>query len=127
MLSSMMIILVCQLIGEFLTGFFSLPVPGPVMGMLLLIAVLAFRERFGTISSSPDHYALEKAGYSLLGLLPLLFVPITVGIMNKGPVLREYGVAIITAIAVSTLLTLAVSAWVFLLIARWTHTEREES
>jgi hypothetical protein len=43
MLSALTLILTCQLIGELVTRFFGLPLPGPVAGMALLFALLVLR------------------------------------------------------------------------------------
>lgn len=123
MLSSITIILLCQLIGEIIAKLFSLPVPGPVIGMVLIMGILAFKERYSPLFPSFAHQGLEDTSYKLLKFLPLMFVPTTVGIIDKGDILKTHGVAIIIALMLSTLLTLLLCVWVFALVARWAGTE----
>ena len=69
-------LLVFQLAGEVLVRSLQLPVPGPVVGMLLLLLVLIWRGEPGE--------NLRSAGQGLLANLSLLFVPAGVGIMVHG-------------------------------------------
>ena len=119
MLFSITFILVCQLAGEIISRYFSLPVPGSVLGMVILIALLAFRERFLPVSRQSAFYNLEKTGYTLLKLLPLLFVPAIVGIIEKGKILYIYAMPIFTAIIVSTILTLVATVFTFQVVSKF--------
>ena len=119
MFLSIAIILICQLIGETISHAFALPVPGPVIGMVLLIAVLAVKERFGPILHGPERYAIERTGSTLLKSLSLLFVPAGVGIVDKLDIITKHGTALAASILISTILALIVSAVVFAVTARW--------
>lgn len=61
-------------LGESLTKYLHLPIPGPVLGMLLLWLGLA-------IGLVKLHW-IEQAADGLLGILGLLFVPAVVGVVN---------------------------------------------
>ena len=102
MLHYFTLILVCQLVGELLTTALRLPVPGPVIGMVLLFCFLIFR---GKIPSD-----LEKTSDNLLGNLSLLFVPAGVGVMLHFKLLQADMLPIGIALIVSTVLTIAVTA-----------------
>jgi holin-like protein len=104
MLSGLALILGCQLIGEFMARLLGLPVPGPVLGMLLLLGVF--------IAGKGVPPGTRVAGEALLAHLPLLFVPAGVGLVVHGALLKADWLAIAGGIAVSTILTLAVAAWV---------------
>jgi holin-like protein len=67
------LLLVFQLIGEVVVQALGLPVPGPLIGMLLLFAALVVRGRL------PD--GLADASKALLGHLMLLFIPAVTGVM----------------------------------------------
>lgn len=108
MLAGLALILGCQLVGEFLARLLGLPVPGPVLGMLLLLAVFMLR------GGVPD--GTRTAGNGLLTYLPLLFVPAGVGLVVHGELLRADWLAIGAAIVGSTLVTLGLSGW---LLARF--------
>jgi len=104
------LLLVCQLAGEVLVRSFGLPFPGPVLGMVLLLAgLLVFA------NSAP---VLEETADTLLRNLSLLFVPAAVGVIQHGAVLKAHGVAIVLALLLSTIATLAVTALVFAAVSR---------
>jgi holin-like protein len=95
-------LLAFQLAGEALAYGFKLPIPGPVIGMALLLAALALRPALLD--------ALRPASTALLQHLSLLFVPAGVGVMVHGRRLADEGVAIVVALVLSTVLALAATA-----------------
>jgi holin-like protein len=110
MVRAMMLLLLCQLAGTIIQQALRLPVPGPVLGLVLLLAVLVWR------GGPSDH--LRDTGNGLLRYLGLLFVPAGVGVVNQLPALRENALAILVAIPVSTLLGLAVTGLLMQLLLR---------
>lgn len=110
MITALTVLLCCQLAGEAAVRLLGLPVPGPVLGMLLLFVLLFSRARFLD--------AVREPAQVLLRYLSLLFVPAAVGLMRHGARLRAELLPIAAAIAVSTAVTLAVTALVFQLVAR---------
>lgn len=80
------------------------PVPGPVIGLLLLFGYLLIRP------SAVD--SIEPTALELLRHLSLLFVPAGVGIMVAADKVRGEGLAIVVALVVSTTLAIAVTALV---------------
>ena len=104
MLGALTLILVCQLAGEVLVGITGLPVPGPVAGMLLLLAGLFARGRVDD--------GLDTTATGLLSHLSLLFVPAGVGVMVHWESLRSGWVALGLALVLSTLIGLVVTALV---------------
>jgi holin-like protein len=101
MIESFAVLLVCQLIGEILVTAAHLPVPGPVVGMLLLFIGLLVR---GTV---PE--VLARTAGALLQHLSLLFVPAGVGVMLHLELLADQWAAVGLALLVSTALTLLVA------------------
>jgi holin-like protein len=102
MIEAITTLLIYQLIGETLTFALGLPIPGPVIGMALLLATLALR---------PALLARIKAtGNTLLSHLSLLFVPAGVGVMVHFARLSDEGVAIIAAVVGSTQLAIVATA-----------------
>ena len=73
MLGAFTLLLVYQLAGEVLVLVTGLPVPGPVVGMLLLFLSLAAR------GAAPQW--LRESCQGLLAHLSLLFVPAGVGVL----------------------------------------------
>lgn len=101
MLSSITVLLLCQLAGEVIARLAGLPIPGPVIGMLLLFIGLIIRRGI------PE--TLEKTGTTLLSHLSLLFIPAGVGIMVHLKLLAGEWLPISVALVVSTALTIAVT------------------
>ena len=101
-LHALALLLVFQLIGEAAAFALALPVPGPVLGMTLLLLAVALRR---------DLLArLKPTAGTLLMHLSLLFVPAGVGVMVHGARLAAEGLAIVAAILASTVLALAATA-----------------
>ncbi|GAB3423139.1 CidA/LrgA family protein [Massilia agilis] len=110
MIAAFAIILIFQCLGEgvaFLTG---VPIPGPVIGMLLLFAALLAWPRLQEL--------LEPTASELLRHLSLLFVPAGVGIVVAAASGRGQWLAIGAALVGSTLLTLGVTAFVMQALSR---------
>lgn len=96
------VLLAFQWIGEALSALLHLPIPGAVVGMVLLfLALLAYGRAPGS---------LQNASQTLLGNLGLLFVPAAVGALLKLSGLLDQAFAFLILIVVSTLVTLAVTA-----------------
>jgi putative effector of murein hydrolase LrgA (UPF0299 family) len=110
MTTALTLLLSCQLAGELIARLFRLPVPGPVLGMLLLFALLLARPASAAL--------VRETTAGLLRYLSLLFVPAGVGLIRHGARIRAELVAVTVAIVVSTAATIAVSALVFAAVAR---------
>ena len=117
MIFDMTLLLLLQLIGEIVAFAIGLPVPGPVIGLVLLVLLLNLRRRpFGT---------LEQTCTSLLRHLSLLFVPAGVGVMLHGARIAAEWPAILLALVVSTWASMAVTAAVMSWAgARWAGSAR---
>lgn len=103
LIRNLTILLVFQLIGETGVHLLAIPVPGPVLGMLLLLVALIVRR-------GPSK-GLDEAAGGLLGHLSLLFVPAGVGIMVHVSRIGDEWLAISLTLLLSTVLTMAVTAW----------------
>lgn len=110
MLPSLTILLLCQLAGEVIARLFKLPIPGPVIGMMLLFTGLVIRRGI------PEN--LEKTGTTLLSHLSLLFIPAGVGVTVHLKLLADEWLPIAVALVVSTVITLAVTGLVMQALAR---------
>jgi putative effector of murein hydrolase LrgA (UPF0299 family) len=106
------LILLCQLAGETVTRALGLPVPGPVLGMGLMLALLAASPRIRT--------ALVPAAEGILRHLSLFFVPAGVGIVAHLDRLGSQALALGAAILGSTVLALIAAALAFTAVARLT-------
>jgi putative effector of murein hydrolase LrgA (UPF0299 family) len=94
MLIQLGILMSFQLVGEAIVKSTGIPFPGPLVGMLLLLAYLYLR-------GGPSEQ-LTKVGSTLIDNLGLLFVPAGTAIVAYGSLLAEDGVAIAAALLLST-------------------------
>ncbi|MET0064885.1 MAG: CidA/LrgA family protein [Candidatus Thiodiazotropha sp.] len=104
------LLLIYQLIGEVSVLWLELPVPGPVVGMILLFLTLLIRGD----SAQP----LNQASSTLLSHLSLLFVPAGVGLVVHLNLIADAWLPILLTLVLSTLITLAATAGVFWLTLR---------
>ena len=96
-------LLAMQSLGELLSRGLSLPFPGPVIGMLLLLLAL----RVPAIRTP-----VAACANFLLSHLSLLFVPVGVGVMTHLGLLNQYGVRMLAVIVLSTWIGLIVTVLV---------------
>lgn len=119
MIASLAVLLLAQLAGEAIARGFALPVPGPVVGMALMLVFLALRDRRPGLLPAPlVDGTLEATGRGLLANLSLLFVPAGVGVFGRLDVLEAHGVALALILVVSTLAALVATAVTFLGVSR---------
>ncbi|MBL6679160.1 MAG: CidA/LrgA family protein [Alphaproteobacteria bacterium] len=111
MLNSIFTIFLFQLAGEFVQKFFELSIPGPVIGLILLLSVLLLKNRYNR-SPSTFERELVSSCESLLNYLPLLFIPVGVGVVMHLTLLEENLISVITIIILGTLLTLAITGFI---------------
>ena len=119
MLLSLGLILLCQLVGEAIARGTEIAVPGPVIGLVLCVLLLLARDRVGRlVPAELRDGTFEHTGRGILSHLSLLFIPAGVGVVQRLDVLAGNALAIALALVVSTVLSLAVTAWVFAAVAR---------
>jgi putative effector of murein hydrolase LrgA (UPF0299 family) len=104
MIAGLVRILFFQGLGELVSHFLLTLIPGPVVGLVLLVGWFSVRK---SIADDVDTVAT-----ALVQNLGLLFVPAAVGVVMFWPQLRTHAVAVIAALVVSAVLTIAVSALV---------------
>jgi holin-like protein len=118
MLFYLTLLLCCQLVGELFVVAVGLPVPGPVVGMALLFAGLL------VAGGIPDE--LATVADALSNNLSLLFVPAGVGVIVHFALIGTDALPITVALVVSTLLTIAVTAWCMLFFSRRERRTRDD-
>jgi len=126
MIVSLTVILLCQLLGEVVARGFGWPLPGPVLGMLLLLAFLSVRGRIGKWVPELGK-TLDSTGKGLLAHLSLLFIPASVGVVQRLDVVAEYGVGLAIALVVSTFVTLVVTVVTFVAVSRLSGSAMERA
>ena len=116
MLKSVFIILLYQLIGELFQKFFGLSIPGPVIGLvLILLTLLLIQKRQRVVSIKED---LFNSAEILLNYLPLLFIPVGVGVVMHLSLLEDNLASVIFVIILGTLSTLALTGYIMEKILR---------
>lgn len=119
MLKGFAILLSLHFFGELIRSLLNLPLPGPVIGMVLLVVAL----QFDVVQLDE----VEPSSRLLLENLGLLFVPIGVGLTLYRKILQANWVSISVSIVVSTLLTLLVTGKVVQRLETGNHERKEIS
>lgn len=102
MISGLVQLFLWQALGELVSKFFVPSIPGPVLGLLLLLGFLIIK---GEVNQP-----LDGVADSFRQHLGLLFVPASVGVVLYLPEIKEHAAAVATSLAVSVVLTIAVTA-----------------
>lgn len=105
MIGGLLVLLLCQLLGEIAVRLTGLTVPGPVVGMLVFLVVLRVRR-------PAEGSTLVRTPAALLGVLQLLFVPAGVGVVVYLSTLRDNALPIAGGLWVSWLVGIAATGLV---------------
>lgn len=103
MVGAIFLLFACQLIGEVIVRLTSMPVPGPVLGMVILFIWLSIR---GDVSDGT-----EKVTGALLSNMSLLFVPAGVGVIQYADQIQNEALAILVSVVAGTVATITIVAW----------------
>lgn len=90
--------------GLWIQTTFHLLMPGSIIGMLLLFCLL--------LTNKCKPAWVDKGASFLLSHLPLLFIPVTVGIIDFLDLFKGRGFYSIVVVVASSILVMAVSAFV---------------
>ncbi len=103
-------LLILNFAGAWAVDHMALPIPGNLVGMILLYALLSL----GIVKLS----WFEAAGSFLIRHLAFFFVPITVGLMDAGSLFASRGVGIMLILAVSAVIGVVLAGWTSQLLLR---------
>lgn len=103
-------LLVCQLLGETLSRFVKLPIPGPVVGLVFIALGLGIWRIWGGDTHGTP---IDRVAGTLLGYLSLMFVPAGVGVIQQLPILSTYWWQIIVVVVISTAVTMMATVLTF--------------
>lgn len=104
-----LILVACNLVGGTISTLLHLPVPGQVIGILLLLGGLAVHGRVPLL--------LRETAEFMIGHLNLFFIPAGVGVMAYVALVRQDLLPIVAALFGSTFLSLIVGALAFKWVA----------
>jgi len=113
MLPTLGLLLTCQLIGEVAARGLGLAVPGPVLGLALLLVLLILRPAFSE--------TLRPTVGVILANLSLMFVPAGVGVIGNLDVLSKDWFALLIILTVSTVLAMLTAVGTFIGVRRLTN------
>lgn len=102
MLKGIITLLFFQFLGECIAKLFELLVPGPVIGMVLLLIFLMIRKS--------SFASLDSAVFIHLRYLPMLFIPAAMGIITQVDIISKEFFSIATALVLGTIIALAFCA-----------------
>lgn len=112
-IAGLLVLLGCQLVGTLVADATGLPVPGPVLGLVLLLGWLQLRE-------PAEDSGLARVCAALLRHLQLLFVPAGVGVVQYLGLLASAAVPIAVGLVVSWVVGLLTCAAVATALLVWT-------
>lgn len=105
MLQGIIVLIALQLIGDGISHALDIPIPGSIIGMVLLLCFLVIK---GSVSDS-----LSSTAQSLFPYLPLLLIPASVGVIQYGDLLKQEGLAVISALVLSAIASLLALPFIF--------------
>lgn len=102
MIDGLLILVAFQFAGELLHRYLHLPIPGAVIGLLLLVLALALK--------LPWSERVEPAANQLISHLSLIYFPIGVGLIMEWNHFSAYGWALVVSVTAGTLLAIVLVA-----------------
>ena len=117
MLPTLGLLLGCQFFGEVAARGFGLPIPGPVLGLTLLILILWARPAVAETARATVGVILAN--------LSLMFVPAGVGVIGNLDVLSGDWFALLVILTASTLLAMLAAVGTFIAVSRLTERPTE--
>lgn len=112
------IIIAISLVGELLNRIIPLPIPASIYGMVILFTALCT----GTIKLS----AVKETGKFLIYIMPMMFIPATVGLLESWSVMQEFLTAIIVISLVSTVLVMVFTGHITQFIIKLKNKEEKQ-
>ena len=118
LITGLIILIAYHQSGEALMHWTGWPIPGSVVGMLLLfVSLLLFK--------SPPKSIKQSAEF-LLRHLSLLFVPAGVGLMLLFDLIKDQWLAMWVSMVLSTFISLVFTAWVMQLMVNHMRVNHDE-
>ena len=112
------IIIAISLVGELLNRIIPLPIPASIYGMVILFTALCT----GLIKLS----AVRETGKFLIYIMPMMFIPATVGLLESWSIMQDFLTAIIVISLVSTVLVMVLTGHVTQLIIKLKNKEEKQ-
>ena len=110
MLRGFFVILLFQLIGEVIQKFFSLVIPGPVIGLIFLLFTLIYLRGVKMKKILNVKKDVMSTATAITSYLSLLFVPIGVGVVMHISYLEKNLYQVLGVVVIGTMLTVGITA-----------------
>ncbi|MGF7045564.1 holin-like protein [Paenibacillus sp. DS2015] len=107
------------LAGDYVQQLLHLPIPGSIVGLLLLFVLLLCK-------IVPIRW-IENGSTAVQSYLPLFFIPATAGIVNHLGIFSGKGLMLIVIIIISTALTMVVAAHSSQWLAGWSTRSKRDN
>lgn len=107
------LLILFSLAGQKIAGLFDLPIPGGVVGLLIVLGLLA--------SGKLPVQAVRRGANWLLGEMLLFFVPSVMSLLNHRELLGMLGFKVLATIVVGTAMVMVSTALTIDLGYRWMH------
>ena len=104
------IIILLSFIGELLSHFIPLPIPASIYGLIIMLILLC------TKLLKPSH--VKEASSFLIEIMPVMFIPVTVGIMDSYKTLSSILPQILIITTFGTMAVMGVSGYITQIIMR---------
>ena len=111
-----LIIIAISLIGELMSTWIPLPVPGSIYGMVLMFA--------GLCTKVIPLEKVREEGHFLIDIMPVMFVPAAVGLIDTWGNLRAMLVPVLLCVAVVTFVVMLASGYATQAVIRLTEKKR---
>ncbi len=111
LLAELGVLLLLYLLGGQLATWLGWPIPGGVMGLVLLLLLFAL----GWLKPA----MLQLGAGWLMAEMLLFFIPALMSLLDYGALVRDEGWRILLVIGVSTLLVMVMTAVTVELVCRW--------
>ena len=114
LLGAIFTIFMFQLAGDAIQKYFGLAIPGPVIGLVLLLFALLLTKQNKRPDITAFRTGIINTAEQLLGYLSLLFVPIGVGVIMHLQLIEAQLLRIIAVIVLGTIGTMLFTSFIFL-------------
>lgn len=103
-----LIIMAVTFAGELLNGLIPLPIPASIYGLVILFVCLC--------SGWIPLEKVKDTGRFLVEIMPLMFIPAAVGLLQSWSVLRPIWLPVAAVVVISTVAVMAAAGWTSQLI-----------
>ena len=113
------IILLISFVGEILEKWIPLPIPASIYGIILLFLCLKL--------NIIPHEAVHETGKFLIEIMPLMFIPAAVGLLETWDVIAPAWLEYVAVTVISTWVVMIVSGRVTQIVIRRKRKDVQES